>query len=76
MRLQVPAALAALGPHKILKLGNLFVEAIDVLRRANRDTINLGVLGQCLSRTDGSGLEGGAEVTNRSEGIVRSRRAC
>lgn len=31
MGLQMPAALAALGLHKILKLGNLFVEAIDVL---------------------------------------------
>lgn len=45
MGLQVPAALAALGPHEILKLGNLFVEAIDVLGRANRKTINEGVLG-------------------------------
>lgn len=27
----MPAALAALGSHEILKLGNLFVEAIDVL---------------------------------------------
>lgn len=29
----MPATLAALGPHKILKLSNLFVEAIDVLVR-------------------------------------------
>lgn len=27
----MPAALAALGPHEVLKLGDLFVEAIDVL---------------------------------------------
>ena len=31
MGLQVPAALATLGPHVVLKLGDLFVEAIDVL---------------------------------------------
>lgn len=31
MGLQVPATLAALGPHEILKLGNLFIEAIDIL---------------------------------------------
>lgn len=31
MGLQVPATLAALGPHEILKLGDLFVEAIDIL---------------------------------------------
>lgn len=31
MGLQVSATLAALGPHEILKLGDLFVEAVDVL---------------------------------------------
>lgn len=72
MRLQVPAALAALGPHKILKLGNLFVEAIDVLGRANRKTVNKGFLRQCLSRVDGSGMEGRAEVTNGREGASES----
>lgn len=32
----MPATLAALGPHKILKLSNLFVEAIDVLEETRR----------------------------------------
>jgi hypothetical protein len=31
MGLQMPATLAALGPHKILKLSDLFVEAVNIL---------------------------------------------
>lgn len=72
MRLQVPAALAALGPHEVLKLGNLFVEAIDVLRRAKRKTVNKGVLGQCLSLRDSSSKDDRVEVTNDGEGISKS----
>lgn len=39
MRLQMPATLATLGPHKILKLSNLFVEAIDILVRDQKKSI-------------------------------------
>lgn len=44
MGLQMPATLAALGPHKILKLSNLFVEAIDVLVRDQKKSITQGSL--------------------------------
>ena len=33
----MPATLAALGPHKILELSNLFVEAIDVLVKESKE---------------------------------------
>ena len=41
MGLQVPAALAALGPHKVLKLGDLFVEAIDVLVKEPTEKLSI-----------------------------------
>lgn len=46
MGLQMPATLAALGPHKILKLSNLFVEAIDVLEETRRALSSLQSLPQ------------------------------
>lgn len=41
MGLQVPAALAALGPHEVLKLGDLFVEAIDVLVKEPTEKLSI-----------------------------------
>lgn len=61
MGLQVPATLAALGPHEVLKLGNLFVEAIDVLvKESTEKQYQLGRWGlsQCLSHVDVSGRDG------------------
>ena len=61
MGLQVPATLAALGPHEVLKLGDLFVEAIDVLvKEPTEKQYQPGRWGlsQCLSHVDVSGRDG------------------
>lgn len=71
MGLQVPAALAALGSHEILKLGDLFVKAVDVLVKEPTEklSINHGVLSQHLSHMDISGRDGRVDITSRGDGI-------
>lgn len=49
MRLQVPAALAALGSHEILKLGDLLVEAIDVLVKEEAEKLEYPLGGRGVS---------------------------
>lgn len=62
----MPAALAALGPHEVLKLGDLFVEAIDVLVKEPTEKQYQpgggGVLSQCLSHTDIAGRDGRTDI--------------
>lgn len=81
MGLQVPATLAALGPHEILKLGNLFIEAIDILVE---EPTEKGVSTKessatiYLSHVDNSGRDVQEEIISRGEGISDSqtRAAC
>ena len=70
--MQVPAALAALGSHEILKLGDLFVEAIDVLVKEPTEklSINHGVLSQRVSHMDISGRDGRVDIISRGDGIL------
>jgi hypothetical protein len=48
MGLQMPATLAALGPHKILKLSDLFVEAVNILVKEPTGKKKKASINQCL----------------------------
>lgn len=65
----MPAALAALGPHEVLKLGDLFVEAIDVLVKEPMEKQYQpgggGILSQCLSHMDITGRDGRTDILAR-----------
>lgn len=61
MGLQVPATLAALGPHKILKLGDLLVEAVDILVKEPREK-------QCQPRSPRPASPAWTRLAGKTEG--------
>jgi hypothetical protein len=71
MGLQMPATLAALGPHKILKLSNLFVEAIDILVRDQKKSIRQGVFSHEDHLCEESLAVSGREVKRKPANGVR-----
>lgn len=77
--MQVPAALAALGPHEVLKLGDLFVEAIDVLVKEPTEKLVSTRAPQPVSLPHGHLWQGWQdEHTSRGDAVSDSqtRRAC